>query len=154
MDREEIDLHSINDTETRFIRLMQRIWRMPAGEFQKGQIDLTMPQLRLINYVNHHTGCHLQDIAGGLELSPPTVSVGIRKLEAGGWLERRPDPEDGRATCVFLTKESERVVREAVSHQKKVANLFFGGLSDAEQEQMLDLLEKGIHSVESHLLKE
>jgi DNA-binding MarR family transcriptional regulator len=154
MTRDDEDPQATNETETSFMRLMQRIWSMPAGEFQKGQIDLTMPQLRLINYVNQHTGCHLQDIADGLKLSPPTVSVGIRKLEEGEWLERRPDPADGRATCVFLTKQSEHAIREAVAHQKKITKLFFSGLSSTEREQMFNLLEKGIHSVESHFTKE
>lgn len=142
------------DPEARLSRLMQRLWNIPDGGFQKGKFDITMPQLRLIVFISRNSGCHLQDIAEGLDLTPPTVSVGIRKLEEGGWLERRSDPEDGRATCVFLTKESERIVQEALAHQKQVANLFFSGLSGSEQEQLLELLEKGIHSVESHLLKD
>lgn len=142
-----------NNTESRFIQLMQRLWRIPAGEFQKGEIDLSMPQLRLIRFVSGHTGCHLQDIADGLSLSPPTVSVGIRKLEEGGWVERRQDPEDGRATCVYLTEQSELAIREALAHQKQIARLFFSGLSSLEQEQMLELLEKGITSMEDRSLR-
>jgi DNA-binding MarR family transcriptional regulator len=154
MDNQELQFHTTEDTEVRLMRLMRRIWSMPAGDFQRGEIDVTLPQLRLIRYVSQNSGCHLQDIAEGLKLTPPTVSVGIRKLEEGGWLERRPDPEDGRATCVFLTRKSERVVREAVAHQKKFTEIFFSGLSSAEQEQMLNLLEKGVLSVERHLSKE
>jgi DNA-binding MarR family transcriptional regulator len=154
MDNQERNFHTTDGTEARLMRLMRRIWQMPAGDFQKGQADVTLPQLRLIRFVSQNAGCHLQDIADGLGLTPPTVSVAIRKLEEGGWLERRPDPEDGRATCVFLTEESDRVVREAVAHQKKITEIFFSGLSSAEQDLMLDLMEKGILSVERHLSKE
>jgi DNA-binding MarR family transcriptional regulator len=154
MENQEFQSQTTEDTERRLMRLMRRIWRMPAGNFQKGEIDVTLPQLRLIRFVNQNSGCHLQDIAEGLDLTPPTVSVAIRKLEEGGWLERRPDPDDGRATCVFLTKKSERVVREAVAQQRKFTEIFFRGLSSAEQEQMLNLLEKGVLSVERHFSKE
>jgi DNA-binding MarR family transcriptional regulator len=140
--------------ESRLMLLMQRLWRIPDGGYQKGQFDLTLAQVRLIVFVKQHQGCHLQDIADGLEISPPTVSVAIRKLEEGGWLERHPDPDDGRATCVFLTKESERVVKEALTHQKNIGRMFISGLSSPEQEQLLALLEKGIISIEKHLLQQ
>ena len=140
-------------SETRLVRLMKRLWEIPDGGYQKGQFDLTIPQVKLIVFVKQHLGCHLQEIAAGLELSPPTVSVTIRKLEEGGWLERQPDPDDGRATCVFLTKESERVVKQALDHQKKIGKMFISGLSNSEQEQLLTLLEKGIVSIENHLTK-
>ena len=133
---------------------MQRLWRIPDGGYQKDQFDLTMPQLRLLVFVKQNLGCHLQDIAEGLELSPPTVSVAIRKLEEGGWLERHPDPDDGRASCVFLTNASERVVKEALVHQKKIGKMFISGLSLFEQEQLLVLLEKGIISIENHIQKQ
>jgi DNA-binding MarR family transcriptional regulator len=153
MENQEFQSQTTEDTEVRLMRLMRRIRRMPAGDFQRGEIDVTLPQLRLIRFVSQNSGCHLQEIAEGLTLTPPTVSVAIRKLEEGGWLERRPDPEDGRATCVYLTKKSERVVREVVVQQRKFTEIFFSGLSSAEQEQMLILLEKGVLSVEKHLSK-
>ncbi|MEN8241429.1 MAG: MarR family transcriptional regulator [Chloroflexota bacterium] len=150
----EGNLLTEGNPESRLMLLMQRLWRIPDGGNLKGQFDLTIPQVRLIRFVRRNLGCHLQDIAEGLELSPPTVSVAIRKLEAGGWLERRPDPDDGRASCVFLTQESDRVVEEMLVHRKKIGKMLFSGLSDTEQEQLLALLEKGIISIENHLLKQ
>ena len=154
MSTAENRLITLVNSETRLMLLMERLWQIPDGGYQKGQFDLTLSQVRMIVFVKQHLGCHLQQIADGLELSPPTVSVAIRKLEEGGWLERHPDPNDGRATCVFLTKESERVVKLTLNHQKKIGKMFISGLSASEQEQLLTLLEKGIISIENHLIKQ
>jgi DNA-binding MarR family transcriptional regulator len=153
MDNTKFNLHPTNETELRLLYLMERLWNLSAEKLPPGELDLTMSQLRLIDFVGRHAGCHLQDVAEGLQLTPPTVSVAIRKLEESGWLERRSDPEDGRATCVFLTKKSETAVEMAVSHQKKIGKLFFSGLTDTEQRKLLDLLEKGISSMEGQFQK-
>ena len=153
MENNKFNFHPTNETEMRLLYLMQRLWNLSTEQMPPVEFDLTMSQLRLIDFVSKHVGCHLQDVAEGLRLTPPTVSVAIRKLEESGWLERRPDPNDGRATCVFLTNKSETAVEKAISHQKKIGKQFFSGLTDSEHRMLLDLLEKGILSMESRKQK-
>jgi DNA-binding MarR family transcriptional regulator len=141
------------ETEARLIKMMERMWSFSADQLPADEQDLTMAQLRLIDFIGKHAGCHLQEIAEGLRLTAPTVSVAIRKLEEGDWLERRPDPDDGRATCVFLTNRSEKAIKKAAAHQRKLKALFFSGLTESEQKTLLDLLEKGILSLESQISK-
>jgi DNA-binding MarR family transcriptional regulator len=151
MDNQGFSLQPGNEHERRLLELMERMWAFSADQLPAEESDLTMSQLRVIDFIGKHIGCHLQDVADGLQLTPPTVSVAIRKLEDGGWIERRPDPDDGRAACVFLTKRSETAIRKAVTHQEKLRQLFFNALLEEEQNTLLDLLEKGIASVEEHL---
>jgi DNA-binding MarR family transcriptional regulator len=153
MENQEFSVQPRDGQEQRMLELMERMWAFSADQMPAEDSDLTMSQLRVIDFISKHIGCHLQEVADGLHLTPPTVSVAIKKLEEGGWLERRPDPDDGRAACVFLTKRSETAVRQAVAHQGTLRQLFFNALTEQEQNILLDLLEKGITSVEEHLKK-
>ncbi|MDF1513535.1 MAG: helix-turn-helix domain-containing protein, partial [Anaerolineae bacterium] len=51
---------------------------------------ISLPQLTLLDWVAANPGSNLSDIAEGINLSPPTVSVGIRRLENVGVLQRVP----------------------------------------------------------------
>jgi DNA-binding MarR family transcriptional regulator len=47
-------------------------------------------------------GLRMGEIARAARLSKQTLTTMVRLLERDGLVERRPDPADGRATCVHL----------------------------------------------------
>ncbi|MCZ3387620.1 MAG: MarR family transcriptional regulator [Actinomycetia bacterium] len=61
------------------------------------------------------------DLAEHACLDASTVSRHLRSLETDGYLVRTPDPEDGRATLLQVTKAGERVVADA--RQQRLAML-------------------------------
>ena len=72
----------------------------------------------------------LGEIAERGGLSKQTVTSLIQRLEALGYVERRPDPEDGRAIRVSLTESGVRMkeaVRASVEEvEKEVSRLASG----------------------------
>jgi DNA-binding MarR family transcriptional regulator len=48
-------------------------------------------------------GLRMGELARRSRLSKQTITTMVRLVERDGLVERRPDPEDGRATVVFLT---------------------------------------------------
>jgi DNA-binding MarR family transcriptional regulator len=134
--------------ENRLAQLMLRLLKLRLGEMPRLDVDLTFSQMELMGYVNHSPNCHVQDIADGLELTPPTVSVAVRRLEEAGWLERQPDPQDGRAFIISLTSESIEMLQRANSARGKGIRKFLIGLAPNEQEQLINLLEKAIKAAE------
>ena len=50
----------------------------------------------------------------------PTVYARLAELEKTGWIETRPDPEDGRAKLVELTPHAERTFRKMSSEAAKL----------------------------------
>lgn len=132
--------------EQRLARLMRRMQSLRLGEFPQLDYDLTISQIHMLAFIARLPGCHVQDIAGGMGLSAPTVSVAVRRLEESGWLERSPDPEDGRAACISLTRRSLDMLDRAVSAQHSAGREFLTGLTGKEQERFLDLLEKAIEA--------
>lgn len=135
--------------ERQLINLMHRLRKLRLGDFPADHFDLSYSQMELIWFVRNHPGRHLQDVADGLSLTPPTVSVSIRRMEEEGWIERRADPDDGRATCIFLTEKSAEAIQNLIAAQVKGVQVFLSQLSGEEQQQLLSVMEKAIEGVEA-----
>jgi DNA-binding MarR family transcriptional regulator len=133
--------------EDRLLRLLNHMSTLPLARAPFKAHNLTPAQFTLLGWVTKHPGCGVLDIAKGLDLTPPTVSVGVRRLARVGWLERRHDPCDRRARPLYLTPEGEKLVEKVISHRNQVLKLFLSGLTLDEQEQLLDLLERGVRAV-------
>jgi len=135
--------------EIRLLSLMDRLKPLRLGDFPHHRCDLSLSQMEFIRFVGINPGCHLQDLAEGLNLTSPTVSVGIRRLEDDGWVERKPDPSDGRATCLHLTHKASEVLQKAVQAMLMGMQVFLQQLDPSEQDQLFGLLEKAILGVEA-----
>ena len=102
---EFINLVGKDGMEAKMLQLLIRVRHLRLGEFPHDNYALTFSQMELIRFVGRHPGSHLQDVADGLNLTSPTVSVGIRKLEEEGLVERKSDPNDGRANQLHTLLE-------------------------------------------------
>ena len=67
----------------------------------------------------------------------------VKRFEQRGWVERSPDPEDGRFTIASLTKSGYRVVAAAApEHLKSVRELVLDPLSDSDQRALIRIVDK------------
>jgi DNA-binding MarR family transcriptional regulator len=72
--------------------------------------------------------------------SLPRLSQVVTKLEDRGWVRRRPDPKDGRATLAVLTKAGFRKMEEsAPAHVETVRRMVFDPLTQAQVRQLFDI---------------
>jgi DNA-binding MarR family transcriptional regulator len=59
-------------------------------------------------------GLRLGELARRAGLTKQTLTTLVRRVEAQGYVERRPDPEDGRATRLYLTRKARTLEPELV----------------------------------------
>ena len=111
------------------------------------KIELSRPAINLLTWINSSPGCGVADIARGLHLSPPTISVGIRRLVNGGWLIRRNDMNDRRLQQIYLTKKSIDFLDDLRKYQIDGFKEFLSILSPDEQDQLQALLEKAVQGI-------
>ena len=76
------------------------------------------------------------DLAERACLDASTVSRHLRSLETDGYLVRTPDPEDGRATLLQVTKAGERVVADA---RRQRLEMLSDAVSDWSEEDLATL---------------
>jgi DNA-binding MarR family transcriptional regulator len=134
-----------------FIELMIRFRKLKVFEFPGMDNDLTLAQLRIIGFVHNNGTCRTQDIADGIEITAPTASVAVNKLAALGWLEKNPDPDDGRATLISLAAKASDTFRKI--REKRISGIqrLLVDLSSEEQKTLLDLLSRIVNSNENKM---
>ncbi|MFJ1761171.1 MarR family winged helix-turn-helix transcriptional regulator [Amycolatopsis sp. NPDC088138] len=67
----------------------------------------------------------------------------VKRFEQRGWVERSPDPDDGRYTLAALTDAGyEVVVAAAPTHVRAVRQLVLDPLSAADQQALARIAEK------------
>ena len=135
-------------TSDRLLSLFERLRQLAFGLHPLQDSGVTMPQLTLLDWVAESPGSGIQDIADGLGLTAPTVSVGVRRLEAEGLLERRPNPQDGRAIQTFLTAQGQSLHERARAFRREKMRRLLTGLTAEEGAKLLALLEKAINAAE------
>jgi len=133
--------------EIRFVNLLKHISKLPIVRLPE-DIDLSPPAVAIMSWIARSPGCGVLDISRGLNLTPPTISVGIGRLEKAGWLERHSDPEDRRAHPLFLTPKGEQLIAHVRAHRSRMLKIFLSAFSDEEQEQLFRFLERGIRALE------
>jgi DNA-binding MarR family transcriptional regulator len=58
-------------------------------------------------------------LAMALNLDASTVTRQITALESGGFVERRPDPSDGRSSTIVLTAEGRRTMARVEQERRQ-----------------------------------
>ncbi|SRR6266536_1276332 len=78
----------------------------------------------------------LTDLPATEQLKQPALTSLVAKLERDGLLRRRPDPGDGRAMLLSLTRQGRQIVRSR--HADRVAKLshLVNQLTDDEREAL------------------
>lgn len=62
-------------------------------------------QLPILAVVNEGDGISQSKLANMLHISPPAMTSLLKRLEKGGWIERRRDVKDQRVSRVFVTEK-------------------------------------------------
>lgn len=82
--------------------------------------DIRFAHLTIWGNLVRTDGLRLTDLARRANLSQAACSELVADLEANGYLERRPDPTDGRARLIYPTKRGEAFLSYSAQN---IANL-------------------------------
>lgn len=74
------------------------------------KFGLTRAQWRATKMLHHREGLRQTELAELLEMEPIAVGRVIDRLQAAGFVERRPDPRDRRAWRLYVTEQARVIV--------------------------------------------
>ena len=83
-----------------------------------------------------------KELAKCLEISPAALTVTVRKLECGGYLEKKPTEGDGRANVVTLTERGWQVRELSMERFSAIDAQMLDGFSDGELGVLVGFLER------------
>ena len=84
----------------------------------------------------------MHEIAGFARRTKPTTTILVDKLEALGYVIRRPSADDSRCTVVRLTAEGEALRPAFDDISRRFTHHLYAGLSREESETLERLLGK------------
>ncbi len=109
------------------------------------QMDLTAAQSHIMGYLACHPEAPCsRDIEEAFQLSHPTVSGLLARLEKKGFIEFRPDNQDRRIKRIYVLpkgKECQATIRQNILDME---HQLVNGFSPEEQILFLDFLERAI----------
>ena len=92
-------------------------------------------------------GLMQKELADALNLTPPTITDTLQRMEKAGLLERRTDPEDGRISRVYITEKGRMVKRQVDEIIKEIDEETFKGLTEEEKKLFRQLVLKMIDNL-------
>ena len=128
------------------VRLLAEFRRDLLGAAQQGGYeDIRESHLHIFGNVGID-GIRLTRLAGNAQLSLATTSELVDELQKLGYLERRPDPSDGRAKLIFPTSKGRAALNDAGDRvaqiERRWAELLGDGRFEATCQSMQALLNE------------
>lgn len=130
------------DPERSFGFLLHDCARLVRRDFERRAraIGLTRAQWAAIAHLRRHEGCNQSTLADLLEVEPITLARLLDRMEASGWVARRPDPRDRRAKLVFLTEKAKPLIDQLTDFSSETRAAALAGMSAEAQEGVIETL--------------
>ena len=134
----------MEDRQRHFGFLLKEVSRRYVNRFEvrAAEIPLNLAQAKALVRLEKNEGVSQARLAELAEVDPMTMVRILDRMEAEGLLERRPDPADRRARCLYLTAKAKPILSEIWRLSDEIRAEIFAGVSHAEREQFMTVLER------------
>ena len=124
--------------------LLRRAHQYASEVFQSkiGNRNLTPQQFSVLVTLLEQRELAQTRLGGMVAMDPATVLGVVQRLAQRGLVAVRTDPDDGRRRLVQLTHDGHELARELVTIGPAISNETLEGLSEAEQRDLLRLLDR------------
>jgi len=137
--------------DRRFIFLLnvaqRRVQRVVAAQSPKGRA--TAAQSGLLFVLGRRDGVLMGEAGAALDLGMPGVSGLVERAVEAGLIEKRADPDDGRAWRLWLTAAGRRALTRAKASAAELNARLTEGFSEAE----IDVVARWLVSVQDKFPK-
>ncbi|MEP7184627.1 MAG: MarR family transcriptional regulator [Rhodanobacter sp.] len=106
------------------------------------KFGLTRAQWRATKMLYHREGLRQTELAEFLEMEPIAVGRVIDRLQAAGFVERRPDPKDRRAWRLYTTEQAKVIVADMELIARDLRKDVTRGIEHDELQQALAVIGK------------
>nr|WP_275665662.1 MarR family transcriptional regulator [Vibrio sp. Isolate30] len=133
----------MNENLEKIERFASKIWRTQSKEDPIGQLSFNeYDYLKVIEAAKEPI--RLTDLAEEMQVTKPSATTMVQRLERKGLVERRPSPEDARSKLVVLTTKAETGLEEESKIYQVMAKTLENQLTEQEIEQLNLLLNKAL----------
>jgi DNA-binding MarR family transcriptional regulator len=105
-------------------------------------IGVTRVQWQVLTVLAQHEGINQGGLAERLDVESITLCRMVDRLQEADLVERRANPADRRAWCLYLTDRARQLLDELRPLALSLMDEALMGLNPAERDQLQDLLER------------
>jgi DNA-binding MarR family transcriptional regulator len=117
-----------------------RIGHIERGFAAAGHPLIRQPHLPILEYIDRERGSRITYLAGHANISVQAMGELVDHLERAGYVERAPDPTDGRAKLVRLTGRGHEVYALAGRLIRELEAAWAAAIGEREFGQLKRLL--------------
>ncbi|WP_222434952.1 MarR family winged helix-turn-helix transcriptional regulator [Falsiphaeobacter marinintestinus] len=143
-----MDIHTMPGHLIR--RLNQISVALFMDQMEQAGVSLTPVQFAALSAIQEKPGIDQATVAGMIAYDRATLGKVIDRLDARGLVARSKSRKDRRSKELTLTSEGAALLKEALPFVKKVQPAILAGLSDAERDVIVDLLQKTTKAGNDH----
>ena len=110
--------------------VMHRIMKQAKGKYE--EFDLNRSQASILFTLHQHSSMSQKELAERLNMTPPSITSAIRKMEQEGYIRRRQDETDQRVMRLALTEKGESCIENVKRVADEMHELIFRGMSPEE----------------------
>jgi DNA-binding MarR family transcriptional regulator len=104
--------------------------------------DIAPSQARALGVLTREGALRLNELSDRLRIAARSTTEVVDALQDRGLVERRPDPQDRRATLVAPTDEGTRVGQAIRDSRDAEAEAYFSILDETERAELAGILRK------------
>lgn len=95
-------------------------------------LGITGTERRALLCISCHPGLTQVAVADLLEIEPQNLMRALDKLQKSDWIEKKPDLNDRRAKCLFLTLKGKKMITQIKSLADEIRPKIINGMKDKE----------------------
>ena len=123
-------------------RYMHRTGHKMGGHDAMDTHRIHHGQYHALSLIEQEQGASQQILAEKMDIRPSSMTELLGKLEQAGYVERRKDEQDQRVMRVFITEQGKESMKKIQAGFAGFTATMFDGLTEEEQTQLLELLQK------------
>lgn len=124
--------------------LIKDVARLYTRNFERHStgLELTLAQCKVLGYLQRNQGISQVRLAELTDTGAMTMTRLVTRMQADGLIERRADPEDGRAHRLYLRPAAQAKLEEIWRVSDRARGETLAGLNEAERAQLMGLLQR------------
>ncbi|TVO63573.1 MarR family winged helix-turn-helix transcriptional regulator [Denitromonas ohlonensis] len=103
-------------------------------------MGITRAQWWVLAHLSRHDGMAQTQLASMLDVGKASLGSLLDRLEATGFIERRPDATDRRMKRVFLSRSSIQLLERLVEVESGFNQQILGSLTDNDRNELIRML--------------
>jgi DNA-binding MarR family transcriptional regulator len=132
------------DALSSFGFLLKDVSRLFSRNFERhcSALGLTLAQCRVLGYLQRGPGVSQARLAELSDTDPMTLGRLLSRMQADGLVERRPDPDDGRAHRLYLRRKALPILDEIWRLSDRARAQALAGLDADDRSHLMAVMDR------------